>query len=259
MVGFNPLPHAEGDPLNFAIRMPTRCFNPLPHAEGDQAGPGSVPLPDCRFNPLPHAEGDRIRSPLKVWGMMFQSTPSRRGRLYSHSGRQERKSFNPLPHAEGDSDDPDAYAEVNLFQSTPSRRGRRCPAGGLYRMCRVSIHSLTQRETQSSTSVLHHHGTFQSTPSRRGRLCLLLHRQHGIMFQSTPSRRGRHRPSQKRTEQSCFNPLPHAEGDILSALLSLLPPTFQSTPSRRGRHQTRRFHQCTGMFQSTPSRRGRRN
>ena len=146
MVGFNPLPHAEGDPLNFAIRMPTRCFNPLPHAEGD-------PAPFLRhqdrycFNPLPHAEGDKYRGFRQlcifvsihsltqretwpagfVWFLWrcFNPLPHAEGD-YEH-GRLEglRLCFNPLPHAEGDTASISSSLVGNAFQSTPSRRGRR--------------------------------------------------------------------------------------------------------------------------------------
>ncbi len=78
---------------------------------------------------------------------MFQSTPSRRGRHCSGEVSARMPCFNPLPHAEGDAYSRKALTAVPLFQSTPSRRGRR--RGFINRPCsfKVSIHSLTQRET----------------------------------------------------------------------------------------------------------------
>ena len=121
---FNPLPHAEGDLILLSpLKLPL-CFNPLPHAEGDL-----LPKPPnhnyCRFNPLPHAEGDvhagrsyadnRVsihsltqRETVSEWlckcfQIVFQSTPSRRGRRGTVcESSNSRSGFNPLPHAEGD-------------------------------------------------------------------------------------------------------------------------------------------------------------
>ncbi len=121
---------------------------------------------------------------------LFQSTPSRRGRRVISNKRSIRI----------------------LFQSTPSRRGR--PSSEIFsaRPVRVSIHSLTQRETLL-LDITPEGDEFQSTPSRRGRLTADLERQLREMFQSTPSRRGR----------------------LYKIKKPKVTQTFQSTPSRRGR------------------------
>ena len=83
LTGFNPLPHAEGDPsLRYRRIYETSGFNPLPHAEGDQYV---------------------LRSAHQQDG--FQSTPSRRGRQLVKAHIAVHVCFNPLPHAEGDAVD----------------------------------------------------------------------------------------------------------------------------------------------------------
>ena len=164
-------------------------FNPLPHAEGDENPSFSIHLRKC-FNPLPHAEGDTDAltqpPPLNV----FQSTPSRRGRHCSFIHfRLFIICFNPLPHAEGD-------IEELLVPNIIS----------------VSIHSLTQRET-NFLHALDAFIAFQSTPSRRGRLQCYIIPVSARRFQSTPSRRGRRLILYCVRNPEGFNPLPHAEGD----------------------------------------------
>ena len=123
---------------------------------------------------------------------MFQSTPSRRG-------RRERFSV---------------FSGKQMFQSTPSRRGRliQLVSQSLYRL--VSIHSLTQRETFAGL-FLAHSGmvSIHSLTQRETSLASI-----GLTiatFQSTPSRRGRLYWNLTWFSRTCFNPLPHAEGDIL--------------------------------------------
>ena len=146
-----------------------------------------------------------------------------------------------------------------MFQSTPSRRGRRgktaCPGCGAGR---VSIHSLTQRETGESPPPTKNITRFNPLPHAEGDLLIRtdiflfkvsIHsltqretqcwgslKRREERFQSTPSRRGRRCLPSWSFPQPCFNPLPHAEGD-----------RYRNRGRRRG-----------GGFQSTPSRRGRR-
>ena len=122
---------------------------------------------------------------------MFQSTPSRRGRPQPASSLVVIYMFQSTPSRRGRHRMSLTYLYQFTFQSTPSRRGRLSYVSIFSRFIPVSIHSLTQRETQAAAIPLRQYSMFQSTPSRRGRLCG--QETHGgiPMFQSTPSRRGR--------------------------------------------------------------------
>ena len=79
------------------------------------------------------------------------------------------QNFNPLPHAEGDNvPAKHVHTVIINFNPLPHAEGDRV----LYTWCsdayRISIHSLTQRETETG-KVLQQHLEFQTTPSRRGR------------------------------------------------------------------------------------------
>ena len=99
------------------------------------------------FNPRPREEGDARGLPVFDFPLIFQSTPSWRGRLVCcfisvvastisiHALVKRatiadiycllRKSnFNPRPREEGDLADPEQIKIGNIFQSTPSWRGR---------------------------------------------------------------------------------------------------------------------------------------
>ena len=127
---------------------------------------------------------------------------------------------------------------LSPFQSTPPRGGRLNPCSHRINFLAVSIHAPTRGATLSLVSIGTPKVAFQSTPPRGGRLGLggagLLRRA----FQSTPPRGGRRRefrncpgqylfqstpPRGGRREmgtvlrglQVCFNPRPHAGGDLL--------------------------------------------
>ena len=103
--------------------------------------------------------------------VMFQSTPSRRGRRFFRYMFIFNESFNPLPHAEGDTERAlrDKVMELS-FNPLPHAEGDTGSAK-LVQHYPVSIHSLTQRETAPGRTVYTAQQTFQSTPSRRGRPC----------------------------------------------------------------------------------------
>ena len=100
-MSFNPLPHAEGDQFLAFLRIQAMQFQSTPSRRGRLCVIHMTAI-RTRFNPLPHAEGDTGR--LFIFGRgdvsihsltqretfvmhqiiplrMFQSTPSRRGRL----------------------------------------------------------------------------------------------------------------------------------------------------------------------------------
>ena len=121
-------------------------------------------------------------------------------------------SFNPLPHAEGDHAGQTLKLPGACFNPLPHAEGDN--AGELAALLATGFNPLPHAEGDRLLRLRSIAGrVFQSTPSRRGRPGSIGASQTPKMFQSTPSRRGRRRPSRKKTEQSCFNPLPHAEGD----------------------------------------------
>ena len=79
MIGFNPRPHAEGDPdlaMNLMVLVVVSIHALTRRATGA-----------CK------------RVVTRLW---FQSTPSRGGRLAIRASETQGGSFNPRPHAEGD-------------------------------------------------------------------------------------------------------------------------------------------------------------
>ena len=210
---FNPLPHAEGDVDWYDYSFPLKVFQSTPSRRGrqiDASGCLSVAIVSIHsltqretrkpsvlsggshsFNPLPHAEGDCCPlNHLRPYSV-FQSTPSRRGRL--------------LPHC---------CFRVNCYVSIHSLTQRET-LKGFQKFDRkyVSIHSLTQRETLlphilcPSFSVSIHSLTQRETGNTPYNL-------PNSQFQSTPSRRGRPVLASSNINSSRFNPLPHAEGDF---------------------------------------------
>ena len=210
--GFNPRPHAEGDPLRIAEIVLIYLFQSTPSRGGRrsfqltlsavfrfQSTPsrgGRRPslcfiLPRSCFNPRPHAEGDGSTS---RW-------------QYRNGG------FNPCPHAEGDPicrRHSIPYCAVSIHALTRRATPLYLGSGG----CRkVSIHALTRRATVDRRHVssanksfnprphaegdaLHVGSTlavieFQSTPSRGGRRAVNFGKLYRVQFQSTPSRGGR--------------------------------------------------------------------
>ncbi len=76
---FNPRPHEEGDRFSIQAVVILSNFNPRPHEEGD------IVLSEVHsdvgyFNPRPHEEGDLCFMLLPTSYLLFQSTPSWRGR-----------------------------------------------------------------------------------------------------------------------------------------------------------------------------------
>ena len=127
-------------------------------------------------------------------------------------------------------------ADSGAFQSTPSRRGRLDADGRIVPPIQVSIHSLTQRETirnQQITLFINvsiHSLTQRETQTDRPDIQTRSVSIHSLTqretevaavmsakgeFQSTPSRRGRQVCKQCIYAPLRFNPLPHAEGDLI--------------------------------------------
>ena len=145
--------------------------------------------------------------------IVFQSTPSQRGRLSTATRSSSTCLFQSTPSQRGRLPAINLPLTVNSFQSTPSQRGRQTAARTEECLSCISIHALAKRATSLRVHVLQQR-VFQSTPSQRGR-----RGQNAMItsiqeFQSTPSQRGRQ----------------NARQWLLRKKL------FQSTPSQRGRH-----------------------
>ena len=61
-------------------------------------------------------------------------------------------------------------------------------------------------------------------------------RAYTNVFQSTPPHEGRLTSRPAFVAVQCFNPRPHARGDLDIAIYSAIIFLFQSTPPREGRH-----------------------
>ena len=146
-----------------------------------------------------------------------------------------RLYFNPLPHAEGDGCAWTSSPWLSDFNPLPHAEGDFL-ISSMSPFSRISIHSLTQRETINRFSEHVYNNKFQSTPSRRGRR---------YIYNRLPICHN-------------FNPLPHAEGDISCVLLALPHTDFNPLPHAEGDLQVHSYSSASQLFQSTPSRRGRR-
>ena len=100
-----------------------KYFNPRPHEEGDWFKFWQFKTLRY-FNPRPHEEGDSIVLLLILFLIVFQSTPSWRGRPGISKYLSPLRYFNPRPREEGDEVQAVFGGIQLLFQSTPSWRGR---------------------------------------------------------------------------------------------------------------------------------------
>ena len=211
--------------------------------------------------------------------MLFQSTPSRGGRLAVAAWRIVIRAFQSTPSRGGRPYATVLFATTDWFQSTPSRGGRLYFPEEGSELEKVSIHALTRRATKSLCHRLRAHTRFNPRPHAEGdtRARPILPGPCGVsihaltrratylfnnnifkkLFQSTPSRGGR--PTNgtwtyliravsihaltRRATSSFFN--------FVSMVL------FQSTPSRGGRQDFYKNVSSILTFQSTPSRGGR--
>ncbi len=166
---------------------------------------------------------------------IFQLTTSRRGRPYFILSPGCSRSFNSRPHAEVDSTARD----------------------GVYPLCALSTHDLTQRSTsfqvcwipaihlsthdltQRSTAIL-------TTSCRRNALST-----HDLTQRSTRLFHVQYSHSPP------FNSRPHAEVDQTRIRLFSYHVVFQLTTSRKGRRFCVSFESFPSIFQLTTSRRGR--
>ena len=167
---------------------------------------------------------------------MFQSTPSRRGRLHPLSN--DRKWME--------------------FQSTPSRRGRRWYYTKQIVPILVSIHALAKRATNVLRRQLCHTICFNPRPREEGDSCYTSKKLYLARFNPRPREEGDSKPVLARGVSQCFNPRPREEGDAVSIDHGKSRRGFNPRPREEGDMQWTRYYCYWTKFQSTPSRRGRR-
>ena len=76
------------------------------------------------FNPRPRKEGDQIKFIIRLYTILFQSTPSQRGRLAMQEVLAIYRIFQSTPSQRGRLASAGVVLHMKKFQSTPSQRGR---------------------------------------------------------------------------------------------------------------------------------------
>ena len=212
--------------------------------------------------------------------MVFQSTPSQRGRQLSFSYASQPCRFQSTPSQRGRLGIYKPTLLSSVFQSTPSQRGRRFRVEVFIVHIGISIHALAKRATIHFLI----------------RVCLIIISIHALAKRATVFTKARynidnisiHALAKRATiifglyfiKKDYFNPRPRKEGDVWAYAWCRLGSEFQSTPSQRGRltltctdwellqisiHAlAKRATTCIkrhikkiSLFQSTPSQRGR--
>ena len=143
------------------------------------------------FNPRPRKEGDCTAYNTLCCIILFQSTPSQRGRRLKLSCDSIKLSISI--HALAKRATSASIAALSPFA--------------------ISIHALAKRATPKNGKGCKWY-IFQSTPSQRGRRQRMLLLKHFLVFQSTPSQRGRHVTKRLQNKKIYFNPRPRKEGDL---------------------------------------------
>ena len=142
------------------------------------------------FQSTPSRGGRLAEHPIDVTAAKFQSTPSRGGRLRCSYQKSENKEFQSTPSRGGRPNM--LYFQFAVLDVSIHALTRRAtfPKKAKLGQCCVSIHALTRRATFTNSNSK---GTalFQSTPSRGGRLQSFHASWIFTLFQSTPSRGGR--------------------------------------------------------------------
>ena len=144
------------------------------------------------FNPRPREEGDwnNIQNLRKV--ILFQSTPSWRGRLMAENGITVWLTFQSTPSWRGRLFALTiSLADNCYFNPRPREEGDDCYLISVHPTPAISIHALVKRATSGRIYWKKKRQTFQSTPSWRGRPLFCAHFAKYFWFQSTPSWRGR--------------------------------------------------------------------
>ena len=106
----------------------------------------------CHFNPRPREEGDCLFANGLSFGILFQSTPSWRGRQTRWQTEYIALIFQSTPSWRGRRCDRLTDRSVKRFQSTPSWRGRPFLLYLVHPLLNISIHALVKRATLGFTS-----------------------------------------------------------------------------------------------------------
>ena len=169
---FNPRPRKEGDSARitptsvyynisihalakratvglFAASLKKIYFNPRPRKEGDKLS-FSYPSQPVDFNPRPRKEGDGVIPEGTTLDILFQSTPSQRGRRSAKTWQRNKQSisihalakratfcadinrvtfidFNPRPRKEGDTGKHKNPKTSSHFNPRPRKEGDHAP------------------------------------------------------------------------------------------------------------------------------------
>ena len=171
----------------------------------------------------------------RVTPIPFRSTPPREGRPERGHVPACFMEFRSTPPREGRLGTDQLSDTLELFRSTPPREGRPQQA--------------RQRPWLRS---------FRSTPPREGRpLDLVDHHQCLIVSIHAPTRGATRRRRCSAPSRKCFDPRPHARGDLPVIGNPSAVKRFRSTPPREGRREIVAGRITSQVFRSTPPREGR--
>ena len=196
------------------------------------------------FNPRPRKEGDPIFAPILSFFVVFQSTPSQRGRLTSRLSRLPQKYFNPRPRKEGDSRKFTTSTKAKYFNPRPRKEGDFTTVTARL-LTTISIHALAKRATTVLLDVWSVSAYFNPRPRKEGDVARFALRVSFSVFQSTPSQRGR--PMAFENGISGYVISIHAlakRATFCRLCACCFNCSFQSTPSQRGRQS------CTAALYS---------
>ena len=177
--------------------------------------------------------------------MLFQSTPSWRGRLSFHCLYYSVPLyFNPRPREEGDSYSKTLYFQTNLFQSTPSWRGRlrllltlsmlitfqSTPSwrGRQKTTCsksqavKISIHALVKRATTNSVFNCDINSISIHALVKRATSFHCLYYTAPLYFNPRPREEGDQTQILQSVSAWYFNPRPREEGDYYFQILCVV-------------------------------------
>ena len=191
------------------------------------------------FNPRAREERDDITVAVALTVQVFQSTRSRRARLFASESLLT--TFVVSIHALAKSaTHGDQWIGKPDFGFNPrAREERDCGRGG--RSNRRGCFNPRAREERDFQQLLENGMAyaFQSTRSRRARPLSDTEAVGLVLFQSTRSRRARLRHRGNNRHLRRFNPRAREERDVARAGRSIHSRSFQSTRSRRARPHCR--------------------
>ena len=188
-----------------------------------------------RFNPRPHAGGDSCIL-AKKWGDKGFNPRPRTGATGANNARAYTNVFQSTSPREGRPHLSWTFRWASMFQSTPPREGRLRLTLALVRYKDVSIHAPTRGATRLALYIQCWCSGFNPRHHTRGDDVLVVHHlqlhvsihapargatSHNKLFDKlkevsihAPTRGATWLVRQRPWSQLCFNPRPHARGDI---------------------------------------------